>query len=152
MEIHAKQNALGARGDRAARKTGRVLLAEDDPELRGLLSMVLILCYLSAKEGFADGSELLEVLADACQAKALDERFDLIISDIRMPGGGGLNMLASLRGVGSHMPVVLITAFGDEAVRHAAANFGALATLDKPFDLDDLRDLVLRVMAQREKT
>jgi DNA-binding NtrC family response regulator len=67
--------------------------------------------------------------------------FDLIISDVRMPGYGGLDLLASLRHANSRVPVILITAFGSASTHAAAKRLGAFATLDKPFDLDDLMTL-----------
>jgi DNA-binding NtrC family response regulator len=117
-------------------RTMRALLAEDDPAMRTLLARGL------RKSGFEvfearTGSEALERLANA------PVRFDLVISDVRMPGPGGLDLLALLRHADSRVPVILITAFGSAATHAAAERLGAFAMLDKPFDLDDLMTLAL---------
>jgi DNA-binding response OmpR family regulator len=65
-----------------------------------------------------------------------------------MPGANGIMALSHLAGDASAPPVVMITAFGDDAVHAWARSIGALATFDKPFDVDDLctlaRNLPLR--------
>jgi DNA-binding response OmpR family regulator len=118
----------------------RLLLAEDDSAMRALLARAL------RKSGFevleaSTGDEALERLSKAL----VDEptaRFDLVISDVRMPGYGGLDLLASIRSANSRVPVILITAFGSASTHAAAERLGAFAMLDKPFDLDDLLTLV----------
>ena len=60
-----------------------------------------------------------------------------------MPGHSGLEMLAALRREGWTTPVVLITAFGDRWVHDQARQLGAAAVLDKPFDIDALRAVLL---------
>jgi DNA-binding response OmpR family regulator len=55
-------------------------------------------------------------------------------------------MLASLRTAECSVPVVLITAFGDEATHAQALRLGAAALFDKPFDVDDLRAAVSRMI------
>jgi DNA-binding response OmpR family regulator len=57
-------------------------------------------------------------------------------------------MLAGLHAARAHPPVVLITAFGDAAFHEQAGALGAAATLDKPFDVDDLRTLVCNLLAR----
>jgi DNA-binding response OmpR family regulator len=64
-----------------------------------------------------------------------------------MPGFSGLDVLSALRCLRSHVPVIIITAFGDEPTRRLALGLGALAVLEKPFDLDDLRTAVVNVLA-----
>jgi CheY-like chemotaxis protein len=118
----------------------RVLLAEDDTAMRALLAGTLRRAGLDVVEA-CSGFELLDRLAGGL----VDEervRFDLIISDVRMPGFDGLNILASLRQRSINIPVILITAFGTTAIHAAAADLGAFALLDKPFDIDDLMTLV----------
>jgi CheY-like chemotaxis protein len=122
----------------------RILLAEDDADLRFLLAAAL------ARDGHliteaADGTEILEQLAATLATLGEPEptpQFDLIISDIRMPGWSGLDVLAGLRHYPVVPPVVLITAFGGEQLHADARRLGAVATLDKPFDLDELRAIV----------
>jgi DNA-binding response OmpR family regulator len=70
--------------------------------------------------------------------------FDLIISDVRMPGHSGLEILDAGRQLEGFPPMILITAFGSEALHDRARRLGAVAVFDKPFDIDDL---VARVAA-----
>jgi DNA-binding response OmpR family regulator len=66
---------------------------------------------------------------------------DLIISDIRMPICSGLQILQALRDARWSVPVILMTAFGDEGTRDRAEGLGAIF-FDKPFAIDDLRTAV----------
>ena len=67
---------------------------------------------------------------------------DLVITDVRMPGPSGVEMLEWLRGVVWSIPVIVITAFGDPVLHAEARRLGALAVLDKPFDVNELLALV----------
>lgn len=113
----------------------RVLLVEDDDEMRSLLSAVL------GAEGYQvhearDGREFDAYLARALLGRELVP--DLIVSDIRMPGYTGLEVVESLRRFDWSIPVVMVTAFGTGETHAEARRLGVAATLDKPFDLDDL--------------
>ncbi len=123
-----------------ARRVPRILLAEDDAELRRVLSWSL------RQDGFRvteaeDGGQLLAQLASALTLER-GFSYDLIISDIRMPGVTGMEVLAGLKSFNDSPPVVLITAFGDEATHAEAERFGAAAVFDKPFDVDHIRAFV----------
>jgi CheY-like chemotaxis protein len=64
--------------------------------------------------------------------------FDLVISDVRMPGLTGIEILEGMYKHKGFPPVVLITAFGDEETHEQAHRLGAVAMFDKPFDIDEL--------------
>lgn len=120
----------------------RVLVAEDDDELRWLITRTL------RKSGFdvieaRDGSALLERAGDMVLQNQAQSGIDLIVSDIRMPGWSGLDVLAGLKHAEVQIPMVLITAFGDDTTHRQAARLGAVAVVDKPFDMDHLCDVVL---------
>jgi DNA-binding response OmpR family regulator len=97
------------------------------------------------KDGFvvveaSNGYQTVDRLAEAIYGDPMFG-FDLIISDVRMPGYGGLSVLASLKEVKDlpeSIPVILMTAFPTTTTRDTAARLGAYALLEKPFDLDDL--------------
>jgi len=114
----------------------RVLLAEDDDAMRQLLVKVLRTDGYTAVE-CRDGVDLLAHLAAlvGCQ-RALD--FDAIISDIRMPGWTGLEILEAWHDRAGFPPVILITAFGNSVIHARAQKAGAAAVLDKPFVIDEL--------------
>ncbi|NOY91594.1 MAG: sigma-54-dependent Fis family transcriptional regulator [Deltaproteobacteria bacterium] len=115
----------------------QVLLADDEPNLRRVLTAQLE----------RDGYDVFPV-ADGRQAvEAFDEHhFDLVISDLRMPGLGGMAVLAHVREQASPPPVILITAHGtvDNAVE--ALKQGAFDYVTKPFDRTELRNVVAKAV------
>ena len=138
------QNALVARGVQPASARGatvtdhwpRVLLAEDDDDMRKLLIRAL------REDGYAaveccNGVDLFARLEPfIVHGVALE--FDVIVSDIRMPGLTGLEILEDLHDFQRFPPMILITAFGDKGVHARARSAGAVAVLDKPFDIEAL--------------
>ncbi|WP_438024134.1 response regulator [Sorangium sp. So ce233] len=125
----------------------RVLLAEDDRELRLLLATAL------RRDGYEvlearDGNHLLEIMGESLVSSG-GAPLDIVVSDIRMPGKSGLELLAGLRRDDWSTPVVLITAFGDPETHAEAYGLGADAVLDKPLDVDDLRVVVQALVAMR---
>jgi CheY-like chemotaxis protein len=118
----------------------RILLAEDDLEMRRLLSSAL------RKDGYEvieakSGAELLTTLAEFLRHPTT-RPYDLIISDQRMPGLTGLEVLEGLEDEDWLPPFILITAFGSREFETDALCAGAARVLDKPFDVDDLRKAV----------
>ena len=63
----------------------------------------------------------------------------LILSDINMPGMSGLEMLPRVKAVRPNVPVIMVTAYGDEATRKKATELGAAGFLTKPIDFGLLR-------------
>lgn len=132
----------------ARRLDRRILLAEDDGSFRFLLASSL------RKDGYeivtvSTGVDLLDVLTGSLSPQAT-ARFDLVLSDIRMPGWQGLEALARVRGHPAMPPLILFTAFGDSETHRYAREIGALALLDKPFDIEELRELVANVLARQD--
>ncbi len=121
-----------------------VLVIEDDDEMRRMLSSAL------ARDGhpvrpFRDGMEALDYL-DTLRIGPHwnDGDLGLIVSDVRMPGCSGLDLLDCLRTLDCDVPVILITAFGDAETHAQAQELGAELLLDKPFDINELRRAVRR--------
>ncbi len=112
----------------------QILLAEDDLELRELLMLVLSRAGYQVT-GCDNGLQLLEQLE-------LAEKYDLVISDVRMPALTGLEVLESQIDNPRCPPFICMTAFGDKTTHAAAQRFGATATIDKPFDMDEMIELV----------
>ncbi|HET8938021.1 MAG TPA: response regulator [Polyangiales bacterium] len=135
-----------ARSDSAVRQ---VAIAEDDDELRSLLATMLRRAGYGVRE-FSSGSQLLKSLSGGDKQAALlsDTKLgvDLVISDIRMPGASGLDVLAKLHSAHRPVPVVLMTAFGDRTTHEQALQMGAAALIDKPFELDELLSLTDRLL------
>jgi two-component system C4-dicarboxylate transport response regulator DctD len=117
-----------------------VLLIDDDPHLRQALSQTLDLAGLRVQAlGDARG------VADALPT----DWPGVVVSDIRMPGLDGLQLLAQLHGRDSELPVILITGHGDVPLAVQAMRAGAWDFLEKPFPSDTLLDGVRRALAMR---
>ena len=119
----------------------RVLVAEDDRALLELISAAL------REDGYevieaSDGLELLARLEQVVRARRDREPPFAIVSDIRMPGLTGIEVLALLRRASWATPVILISAFADDETCEEAHLLGANAVLAKPFEIDELRDAV----------
>jgi DNA-binding response OmpR family regulator len=115
----------------------RVLLAEDQAEMRSLLAKWLRNVGCEVVE-FADGAALWNELLRAQKEEDGPRDADLIISDIRMPGPSGLEVLARLRRTDWATPVILMTAFGDAETVSDATTMGAARVFSKPFDMAEL--------------
>ena len=72
-------------------------------------------------------------------AGTIGQSLILILSDINMPGMTGLEMLPKIKAARPNVPVIMITAYGDEATRKKAAELGAAGLLTKPIDFGSLR-------------
>jgi DNA-binding NtrC family response regulator len=107
----------------------RILVVDDDPGQRSLLQS-----YLAG-----NGFEI--VLADSGESaleKLSSGKFDMLISDVRMPGLSGLETLRLVRAQFASLPVLLVTAYADIREAVVAMRDGALNYLAKPIDLDEL--------------
>ena len=141
----------GSEGALVRKRRPRVLVAEDDREMRRLVVEALTDDGYDIAE-VCDGVELLAQVGSSVLFGGFGstrEPPDLIVTDVRMPGLTGLTVLEGLRRAGGDVPVVVITAFGDEETHRVALENGAVAVFDKPFDLDDLRTIVLHALRPR---
>jgi two-component system response regulator (stage 0 sporulation protein F) len=124
-------------------KRVHIAVAEDDGDFRRLLAMMLKRASFEVSE-CSDGSALFSATAGSILDRS-KPAIDLIISDVRMPGYTGLEFLEKLGQLCWKIPVILITAFGEEKVHNQAKEMGALAVFDKPFEIDELVRFVERV-------
>jgi DNA-binding NtrC family response regulator len=106
-----------------------ILIVDDDPGQRSLLEAFLRVQGYRTQTA-ASGEEALKVLGE--------KTFALAISDVRMPGISGLEMLGRIRRQHAHLPVLLVTAYADIRSAVAAMRDGAVSYIAKPIDLDEL--------------
>jgi len=113
----------------------RILVVDDDGRMRDLLNR-----YLN-EQGYA-----VRTVADAVEMNRLlvRERYDLMILDLMLPGEDGLSICRRLRGGGENMPIIMLTAKGDDVDRIVGLEIGADDYLPKPFNP---RELVARIQA-----
>lgn len=118
-----------------------LLIVEDEEELREPLAMNFesLGCDVFQASNGVQGFDIVSKHA-----------IDLVISDIRMPGGNGIEMLKRIKERSHDMPVVmLITGFSDVSFEETYA-MGAEAILSKPFDLDEIEDAIMRLLTPPE--
>jgi DNA-binding NtrC family response regulator len=122
---------------------GRVLIVEDRDSLRRMLATAL------GQEGYevesaADGGEGI---------RRVEERpFDLVLTDLKLPGASGLEVLAAARRAQPRVPVVVLTGYGTVAAAVEAMKLGAYDFLEKPVDIDELARLLAGAIGGGEPT
>jgi len=122
-------------------KKPRILVVDDEHTMRDFLTASLAGRYHVRTA--ADGRAALDLLAE--------EPADLVLSDVRMPGGDGLTLLAAIQNDLTEPPlVVMMTAFGTIKEAVEATKRGAVDYLTKPFGLDQLEHTLKRAFELRE--
>jgi EAL domain-containing protein (putative c-di-GMP-specific phosphodiesterase class I)/ActR/RegA family two-component response regulator len=119
----------GTRSDKERRELGRVLLVDDDAALARSFSRVLIQAGFHVDTA-SDGSVAVEILRG--------NDYDVVLSDISMPGMSGIDLLRAVREVDLDLPVLLMTGSPDTETAVRAVEFGALRYLIKPIALTTL--------------
>jgi len=121
----------------------KILMVDDDVRMRELLQRYL------GEQGFE-----VKTASDAGQMDALlaQEQPDLLVLDLMMPGEDGLAICRRLRATGSDMPIIMLTARGDEIDRIVGLEMGADDYLPKPFNPRELLARINAVMRRHERT
>ncbi|HTJ15635.1 MAG TPA: nitrogen regulation protein NR(I) [Steroidobacteraceae bacterium] len=117
-----------------------VWLVDDDASIRWVLERAL-------RQGGMSPTAFDQ--ADSALAALRRDRPDVLITDIRMPGRSGLELLTQIRASQPELPVIVMTAHSDLDSAVAAYQGGAFEYLPKPFDIDQAVDLVRRAAQQR---
>src|SRR5215468_6518290 len=118
-----------------------LLLVEDKNKLRAMLRKALERNGFRVEEA-PDGSAAIQKL----RAK----RYQMVVTDLKMPGASGLDVLRESKQADSTIPVILLTAFGSVEEAVSAMKEGAFDFIQKPVDLDHLKLLVERATRQQE--
>ena len=124
-------------------RTHRVLVVDDEPDIRELLELTL------AKMGLA-----VQAAATIAEAKAhlKESRFDLCLTDMRLPDGEGLELVRHIAALAGDLPVAVITAHGSAENAVAALKAGAFDYVSKPVGLGQLRALVRSALSLPERS
>jgi DNA-binding NtrC family response regulator len=116
----------------------RILIVEDEDKLRRVIELHLL------SEGFE-----VDQCRTAEEALRAADRADLVLTDVRLPGKGGIELLADLKRQNSAAPVIVMTAFGTVETAVEAMKSGAVDFLLKPFSLDHLTTVVNKALEVR---
>jgi len=118
----------------------QLLIVDDEPSMRRMLEI------LFAQEGYAvQSADSAEAALEALGAKP----FDLIISDIRMPGLSGMDLLRRLKGEDSSTEVILMTAYASTDSAIEALKLGAFDYVTKPFQVEELVNIVRHAVEKK---
>ncbi len=116
----------------------RILVVEDEDKLRRVIELQL------ASAGFE-----VDQAGTAESALPRIDRADLILTDLRLPGMSGLEMLSLIQKQNTHAPVIVMTAFSSIETAVEAMKAGAIDFLPKPFSLDHLMTVVNKALEMR---
>src|SRR5438552_11728755 len=119
----------------------KVLVVEDERKMRRLLQILLERMGIDSVAA-ESGEEALRCF----QA----EKIDLILTDLKMPGMTGLELLAKLRELDADVPVILLTAFGTVQTAVEAMKLGAFDYVLKPFDLEAVELIIRKALEMRQ--
>lgn len=121
----------------------KVAIIDDEPDMRLSITQWLFLSGFEA-ESFASAEEAF--------AKIGSNYPGVVVSDIKMPGMDGIQLLRKLMGQDSALPVILITGHGDVPMAVEAMRLGAFNFLEKPFDPEELTQLIKSATQKRSFT
>ncbi len=115
----------------------KILLIEDDLGIASALK----------KDLEAEGYEVaVAVRGDEGNSRAQKEPWNLVITDLKMPGLSGLDLFAQLQAAKAKLPIIMMTAFGTTETAIEAIKLGAFDYLLKPFDMGEMLDLVAKAV------
>jgi DNA-binding response OmpR family regulator len=120
--------------------TAHILIIEDDAEMRALLKEVL------EEEGFetecaSNGSDALREI--------VKKPFDLIVTDIEMPGLTGLDILPEMKKLRPEASIIVMTSFASEEVHRRSLEKGASGYLEKPIHIKKLKALIHEMLSEK---
>lgn len=119
-----------------------VFVIEDDPAMSFLYGELLGSIGIGARF-FTSGEEFFAAFSPAWQGG--------VILDLRMPGMGGIEVLRRLRALDCHLPVIVVSGYGDVRSTVQAMKLGAVELLEKPFANSEFIDVVQAMLAQGRK-
>lgn len=117
----------------------RLLIVDDEETLTFSLYQTFI---ISAN----DYEVVTAASAEEALIKMKDKPFHLVLSDISMPGMSGLQLLANVRKLYPQTVVIIMTAYGNDEKRDEALALGAVHYIEKPFEIKEVKRLVMEIL------
>jgi len=125
------------------RRDARILVVEDNEALRGGVALALREAWSEVEEAASGEEALMRILDPGC------ETFDVVVSDVRLPGADGLAVLRAARERDPRTSVLLMTAYGTIETAVEAMRIGAFDFVQKPVDLEQIELRVTRAVEHR---
>ena len=142
---HEAAVALGATETAGAASEGRgqhILYIDDDE------AQVFLIKRMLERWGYRVSAYIEQV--EALEALAGEKRFDLVMTDFNMPGLSGLEVARAIRDAQPDLPVIVVSGYITDALRAQAAAVGVRELISKPHEIEELRDVVHRLLKPRE--
>ena len=121
----------------------KVAIIDDEKDIRESISQWLTLTGYET-DVFSDADSALKIIGNGYPG--------VVITDIRMPGLGGMELLKRLSHIDPQIPVILITGHGDVPMAVEAMRIGAYDFLEKPFEPEKISELTLSAMKLRQSS
>jgi excisionase family DNA binding protein len=137
--VPSEIDTLESESDRTAAGPSRILVVDDEASIRDLLAKTLALAEYEV-ETAPDGRTAVSKLKAGS--------YDLLITDLKMPGIDGLTVIREARRLAPKLPIVIITAYSTEASAIEAINLGVNGYLTKPFRITRILSTVSRILGE----
>ncbi len=119
----------------------KILVVDDEEGARELFNTIL------TDEGY---NVTLAVSGEDALTRLKGDAFDLVVTDIKMPGMDGLQLLQEIRKSGARSDVIMVTAYGEVESYLKAMSLGAAEYINKPIRIKELKRIVHKVLTERK--
>ena len=119
-----------------------VWIVDDDRSIRWVLEKAMQAEGITVR-AFEDGNSVIDELENS--------RPDVLVSDIRMPGIDGLQLMSEIKQIAPKLPIIIMTAYSDLDSAVSVYEGGAFEYLPKPFDVDEAVELVRRAIVHHQE-